>query len=208
MSNLNPWALRFFQGILIALCGIFSGYTLYELVRPYPLSSSALSIEPDKQTVVKTQTVTNSPVAPLETFSEIIERPLFMENRRPFVPPVSTGSKESKRPRQAEPDISTQISLSAIVIADEKGIALIENKRDRKLQKLQLGETYNGWTLSDIQANHIAMQKGPETRQIKLVVKPSRPGSRAQQETKPADAEKQFRIASPENVAENGDDDE
>lgn len=198
--SVNPRVLRSLQVILIALCVIFSGYSLYELVRPYRLSSAALSTNQDALAVSEIQARVNRPILPPEAFSEIVERPLFMENRRPFMPPAST---EPKRPHQAEPDISTQISLSAIVITDNKRIALIENSRNKKLQKLQQGETFNGWTLTDIETNSIAMQKGPDTRRIELTVKPSRPAPEKQQDTKPEDTDKQFRMASPTNISEN-----
>lgn len=200
--SVNPQALRFLQVVLIALCVIFSGYTLYELVRPYRLSSAALSTDQDALAVSEIQTRVNRPILPPEAFSEIVERPLFMENRRPFVPPASKGSKEPKRPHQTEPDISTQISLSAIIIADDERIALIENNRDKKLQKLRQGEAFNGWTLTDIQNNSIAMQRGQETRHIELIVKTSRPVPEKPQDTKTEDAYKQSRMASPTNVSE------
>ena len=86
--------------------------------------------------MAEVQSGTNRPVPPPEAFSEIIERPLFMENRRPFVP---APNKKRERPGPVEPDISAQISLSAIAITDDKRIALIENNRDRKLKKTQAG---------------------------------------------------------------------
>ena len=177
MTTLHPQALRCFQVVLVVLCGIFSGYTLYELVRPYGLSPAALSTGQDALAMSEIQPRMNRSVLPPEAFSEIVERPLFRENRRPFVP---EARKAPERPSQAEPDI--EISLSAIVIADDERIAIIKSKRDRKLKKLRQGETFNGWTLTDVQTHHIAMQKGLDTRQIELTMKPSRHGSRELQE--------------------------
>ena len=173
MITLHPQALRCFQAVLIVLCGIFSGYTLYELVRPYGLTSATLSTHQDA--LVMSETRADRPVLPPKAFSEIVERPLFMENRRPLAPEERS---RPERPAQAEPDIATQISLSAIVIADDDRIAIIRSKQDRKLKKLRQGETFNGWTLTDVQTSHIAMQKGPDTRQIELTMKPSRRDSR------------------------------
>ena len=191
MINLNPQTLRRLQGLLIALCGLLFLFTVYELVRPYQLYSAVPSIEPDNWTMVEAQPGTIKPVLPAEAFSEIVERPLFMENRRPYVAPVSTKPGEHKRPHQAEPDIMTLISLSAIVITNDQRIALIKENRTRKLQQLRQGETYNGWTLTDIQTNSIAMQKGPDTRQIELVVKLSRSIPDKPQNTKPGDTDKE-----------------
>ena len=202
MNNLNSQALRYFQGLLVTICGILFLFTVYELIRPYQLFPAAPSIERDEQTVVETQASVIRPALPQEAFSEIVERPLFMENRRPYVPPVSKGPKEPKRPHQVETDILTLISLSAIVITKDKRIALIEDNRTRKLQQLRRGETFNGWTLTDIRTNSIAMQKGQDTRQIELVVKPSRTASEKPQDVKPKDTDKKLKMASPANVSE------
>ena len=203
MNNLNPQALRYFQQILIVFCGILFLYIVYELVRPYQLFPAEPSMAPDKQAVIEApQYNSTGPLLPAEIFSEIVERPLFMENRRPHVAPVSTVPGEQKRPHQTEPDILTLISLSAIVITKEKRIALIEDNRTRKLQQLRQGETFNGWTLTDVGTNSIAMQNGPDTRQIELIVKPSRPVPVKPQDAKHRDTSKGAKIASPANVSD------
>ena len=176
MNKFNPEASRYFQRILIVLCGILFLSTVYELVRPYQFFPVVPSTVRDKQPVIETpQYNANRTALPPETFSEIIERPLFMDTRRPYVAPVSTDANKHKGLRQTEPDILTLISLSAIVITNEKRIALIEDNRTGKLQQLHQGEMYGGWTLTDVGTNSIAMQKGPDTRNMELIVKQSRP---------------------------------
>ena len=176
MNKFNPEASRYIQRILVVLCGILFLSTVYELVRPYQFFPAVPSTVRDKQTVIETpQYNANRTALPPETFSEIIERPLFMDTRRPWVAPVSTDSNKHKGLRQTEPDILTLISLSAIVITNEQRIALIEDKRTGKLQQLHQGEMYGGWTLADVGTNSIAMQKGPHTRNMELIVKQSRP---------------------------------
>lgn len=201
MNNLNPQALSCFRRILVVLCGILFLYMVYELVRPYQFFPAVPSTARDKQPVIETlQYNANRTTVPAETFSEIIERPLFMDNRRPYAAPVSTGEKKHERPHQAGPDILTLISLSAIVIANEKRIALIEDNRTGKLQQLHQGEMYEGWTLTDVGTNSIAMQKGPDTRNMELVVKPSRTAQDKSQTEHTTG--KEARIASPANLSE------
>ena len=142
------------------------------------------------------------PAPPLDTYSEVVERPLFREDRRPYIPEPTV---EREPPGDTGPDITTLISLSATVINEDERIALIERKQDRKLQQLRQGEEFNGWTLNQIQADDITMQKGQETRHITLSVKLSRQQAQPQQDGKPADTEKQSRMASPANVPENPD---
>ena len=176
MNKFNPEASRYIQRILILLCGVLFLSIVYELVRPYQFFPAVPSTVRDKQPVIETlQYNANRTALPTETFSEIIARPLFMDTRRPYVAPVSTDANKHKRLRQTEPDILTLISLSAIVITNEKRIALIEDNRTGKLQQLHQGEMYGGWTLTDVGTNSITMQKGPHTKNMELVVKQSRP---------------------------------
>lgn len=206
MNELNPQTLRCIKGFLSTLCGLLFLFMVYEMGRPYKFFSTTPAIEPDIETVMDTQyDRTIKSVPPEEVFSEITERPLFMEDRRPFVAPVSTQTGKRKRPRQTEPDILTLISLSAIVITKDKRIALIEDNRTRKLHQLRQGERFSGWTLTDIGTNSVAMRKGPNTRNLELVVKPPRTAQEKPQDTKREGIDEEARIASPTNVSENGD---
>ena len=202
MNKLNPKASSYFQRLLVVLCGVLLLSIVYELVRPYQFFPAVPSTVQDKQPVIETlQFNANRTALSTEAFSEIIDRPLFMANRRPYVAPVSTDAKKRKGLHQTEPDILTLISLSAIVITNEKRIALIEDNRTGKLQQLHLGEMYEGWTLKDVGTYSIAMQKGPDTRSMELVVKPSPTPQAKPRGKKHEDIGKKARIASPVDVS-------
>lgn len=199
--KLRQQTMRITLAGLAAMCLLLSGITLYEWVRPFRLSTDTPLIQPNKEpAVAEPKALANRPVSSLETFSEIIERPLFRKDRRPYVPETPI---EPEPVRDTRPDITTQISLSAVVIDGDERIALIERKHDKKLQQLRQGETFNGWTLNHIQADDITMQKGQETRQIALAVKLSRQQAQPQQD---GTSEKQSRMASPANISEFPDD--
>ena len=204
--KLSQQALRITRLTLIAMCVLSSCLMVYEWVRPYGLSANPPLISPDKEVAVAApETLANRPVPPLGTFSEMIERPLFREDRSPYVPEAPT---EPEQPRDTGPDITTQISLSAIVIDEDERIALIERRQDKKLQQLRQGEKFNGWTLNQIQADDITMQKGQETRQIALTVKLSRQEVQQPKDEKSEDVEKQSNMASPANASEDVNNDE
>ena len=200
--KLSQQATRITRISLIATCVLSSGFIIYEWTRPYRLSVDPPLLLPEDSIPAEPKTPANRPVAALDTFSEITERPLFRENRRPYVPKAPT---EPTQPRDTGPDITSQISLSAVVINKGERIALIERKQDKKLQQLKEGEKFNGWTLNRIRAGDITMQKGQKTRQIALTVRLSRQQAQPKDDLKPADTEKQSRMASPANTPENPD---
>ena len=61
--------------------------------------------------------------------------------------------------------------LSAIIITNNKRIALLKSKRNKRLQKLNEGDELNGWTLTDIQPAQVSLLKGTEIKLMDLEVK-------------------------------------
>lgn len=171
--NFNRQVIRLFQGGLVALCAILCGVTAYELVRPYRPAYPAPSPSQDKDAVAATTGTGDEAVPPMEAFSEIMERPLFREDRRPFVPPPAPPAQEPEMPPPVEPDITTQIALRATIIIGDKRIALIQVHGNDEQQKIRQGEAFNGWTLADVQSDSISMKKGDEVRRIELNTGPS-----------------------------------
>ena len=179
--SFNLRALRFIQGVLLILCMSFVAFTAYELVRPYRFSPAVPLIQDEPvvadATVAMAESATGETIPPLTAFSELIERPLFMANRRPFVPPPTAPKGHAPGRESAE-----QILLSAIVITDEQRLALVYSDRDEKLQQLRQGEVFRGWTLTKLQANGIFLKNGKRTRYVRLTFAPSRSASREQRE--------------------------
>ena len=163
-------ALRSF---LLTLSVICLSILLFESLQDYSLDSVVLS-NPATSSKKDTQNNTVSPLPALVDYVEIIERPLFMEDRRPFVPPeVVSPAKPRTRKAPASRKEEQIFNLSAIIITDEKRIALLESGREKKLHKVSQGDELDGWTISNIAPNRISMQKGTETREMELAVKSS-----------------------------------
>ena len=197
--RINQRALRFIQGGLLALCVFFVGFTAYELVRPYrlPPAASQDRSEPtattDESTTATTEDPTDRTIPPVSAFSEIIERPLFMADRKPFAPPVPA----QKRPAST-PEMSEQVLLSAVVISDEQRVALVYTDKDNKLQQLRQGEVFKGWTLTELRPSGIFLRKGQRVRYVELVVAPSRPAAAQEDRTqRPGSRDGRRRPASP-----------
>lgn len=194
--------LRILGITLAGICLLCSGVIIYEWTRPLRIPAETPLFHPDETTSKSPMASASRLVQPIDTYSEVAERPLFREDRRPYIPEPPV---EPEQPRDDGPDITTLISLSGTVINEDERIALIQRKQDNKLQQIRQGEKFNGWTLNRIQADDITMQKGRQTRQITLTVKPPRQQAQPQENLKPADTEKQSRMASPTNTSENPD---
>ena len=183
---LNRQTVRTVRGSLLLACVLFTGTTVYELVRPFPVPPATVLLNKEK-TPTGPEVATERDIPPRSAFSEIVERPLFRENRRPYISP-----RPEPKSRTEGPDISEQIRLSAVVITGSERLALIQTAGNGKLQKLRPGDSVNGWALTKIQSSSISMKKGRRTSQIAFIVTPSQPAPREPQnelETMPVNPE-------------------
>ncbi len=123
-------------------------------------------------------------MAPAESFSAILERPLFSPTRRP--PAEGTVTIES-----AEPEL--EVTLVGIIISSEEQIAIIKPKGGSQFVRLSEGDSFQGWVLETIEPDRITFQRGDIEEHIELtydepppVQKPRR-RQRKTKETPPRD---------------------
>ena len=166
--KLKRQRLNYLLGVMIVLCVGLSGFTVYELVRPNQIPHLAYAANQDAQAAATMVDETGSDIPFIEAFAEIVERPLFMENRRPYSAPAPIVINEPEPQLPVEPDITEQIILRATIIIGEKRIALIQELANGKQLRLSQGEQFNGWTLAGVETNAISMKKGDEVKQIEL----------------------------------------
>ena len=99
-------------------------------------------------------------------YAVVIERPLFMPDRRPYPPPAPITAPPAAATRQAASPLD--FFLSAVIITPDKRIALVRSQRDGKTQKLLPGDEYEGWKLIGIEPDHISLRQGDEVRRLRL----------------------------------------
>ncbi|NQV57085.1 MAG: hypothetical protein HQ503_14590 [Rhodospirillales bacterium] len=99
----------------------------------------------------------------LEDLDQVIERPLFIQNRRPQ-PPLENKKKHA----QADGQIF-RFELSGVVISSGRRIALMRKNGAKIIRYVRVGESVDNWLVTDITANYVILKKGDESQTIKLV---------------------------------------
>jgi len=124
---------------------------------PVPVSASAATQRTGALPAVP-QLVVQLP--PVNAFSDIVERPLFVETRRPPAPEadVSVSNKEP----------APQWNLVGTALTEGDRAALLFDARNRKFLVMRTGTRQAGWELADIQADGVVLEKGKAKHQIKL----------------------------------------
>lgn len=192
---------KYLQMILVGLCGVFLLTLTLELTLPVKLEkggdpAAEQGSEADETEAIQTRA---EAIPTLSEYREIIERPLFRPDRRPFVlekvatEPVETPTREPRRQEEI-------FTLSAVIITDDKRLALIEHGRARKLKRVMQGEVLNGWQIDRVFPNQVTIQRGSETRTLELKVNPSQPNRRRMQ--RPTANSRNQKEASQESPAE------
>jgi type II secretory pathway component PulC len=100
----------------------------------------------------------------LEELRATRERPLFAATRRP---PSLPSAPLEPAPVRAEGS-ALPLGLEGIVIGENEGIVVFRNQNSNQIQRMRLGETFEGWTLIAIDARSVALSDGTTTVTLQL----------------------------------------
>jgi hypothetical protein len=105
----------------------------------------------------------------LEDFAQMVERPLFMESRRP-------GEDEPPPPPQQTQQTPLNLKLMGVVATPKDKLVLMLDAKG-KYKRLRLNETLDGWTLVELGTDRVVMQQGQERKPLDLLkARPKLPG--------------------------------
>jgi len=204
MKNTTLPVLKIVKLILLSASCVL-GYTLWsELNNPVVLPVN---------THIDTKPVITDNTSPQEiqyefpqisSYDEITNRPLFFEDRKPYVyVEPEKPSKQSRQKKQTAQRKTEQYSLSAVIISSGVKLAIIESGRKKSLTRISLGESIDGWTLENIEPRSILLKKGDETKNLELEVKTSKPQKKTSSNTKKQTTNKTSRLKKNDTPAEN-----
>ena len=166
MKSKNNNLTRAVQLFLLLLNIGLGIYLFMQSEADMPSAENNISVNADaKKLIAVTGNKKEFPL--INAYQEIIDRPLFMDDRQPYIslaPKTKTNIKEIK---------SRQFSLSAVVITLDKSIAIFEYAKSKTLQPITLGEAINGWTLTEVHEQHVVLKNGDNTKILELEIKGS-----------------------------------
>ena len=99
---------------------------------------------------------------PLDDFSEIARRPLFIPSRRPL-PPDTEAPRPG--PRKAE---RHRFTLKGVVIGADERMAVLQRRRGRTALRVVEGQQIDGWLVEAILADRVVLRQGETTEEVVL----------------------------------------
>ena len=119
---------------------------------------------------------------PIDSYSEMIERPLFLKSREPVTAVVEEGPVEVVGAIE-------DLVLVGIYSAKDKLVALLSQpKADKKFIKKSEGDDVSGFLLKEIQADRIILERGGREQSLMLRKDRPKPKKRRKTNRKPKKA--------------------
>ncbi len=152
--------------LLFAIC-IGLGSLIFTQARdgvPLPDLSGTIAAP----SVVAGETPQNlEPLPPIDSFDEVVERPLFFRGRRPPDP-------DAAPPPEAEAAPKADFVLTGLVIvAGKERLALLRPVGSKTVERVHQGQEIEGWRVEAIHADRVVLKKGETVREIRLEDRPA-----------------------------------
>ncbi len=160
--------------LLVALNLVFVGVLAWELrwrEQPEPVATAGNS---PRQPAAAERDLPRFTLPPLGQYADIIDRPLFNEDRRPTV----------AAPHEAGPAPDVNFRLIGVVITTEKKEALFQLSRRNEVARGGLESWIEGWMIESIEPDRVMLRRGPNTTELSLE-RSSPPAAARPPETRP-----------------------
>jgi type II secretory pathway component PulC len=135
--------------ILLLTCAVMVGAIAIEwalLRRNPPIPAVSATMPPP--VAAQAPTIVLPPAA---SFSEITQRPLFSQARRP---------EPADRGRSGPPPARPSLALLGVVMTGNSHYALIRHGNPPKLEQLAEGQSIDGWQIQTIANDHVTLTSG------------------------------------------------
>ncbi len=106
-----------------------------------------------------------SPPEDIEDYVVVVERPLFLPDRRP--PSEDEADQEADVPVVDDAALRG-LDLNAVIMTPGRVVAWVRNPAEKELQDLELGDEINGWNVKEIQADRLVLERQGQTDTLTL----------------------------------------
>ncbi len=106
-----------------------------------------------------------SPMPPIETFDEVVERPLFFRSRRPPDPDAAPPPEAALPPK-------ADFVLTGLVISGKERLALLRPAGSKTVERVHQGAEIEGWRVEAIHADRVVLKRGETVQEIRLEDRP------------------------------------
>ena len=115
---------------------------------------------------------------PIDSYSELVERPIFFEGRKPIAKIVDPAAAVAEAPKA--PVKEFDLLLTGVIDTPKGKKVLFQDPKatahDDKFKKITKGDEINGWKLTTIHPDKVTLQADAESKDVLLMkAKPKTP---------------------------------
>lgn len=131
-----------------------------QLVYPAaPSAAAAATLADDDASLPEFGSTALTPPA-LAALADMLERPLFYDDRRMPQPPEVKAAPPPPKP--------LMLSLQGVALAGGSRVAVLRNTSNKLLLQLAEGDMHDGWTLDELTSTSARFSRGPQTAELVL----------------------------------------
>jgi type II secretory pathway component PulC len=156
-----PAPLRTLAFPVLLCAGLAGGLVLEVAGSSSP--SPPPAVTPPSRSAAPAEAATRFTLPPLDSFAEVIERPLFSSSRRPS---ATDTPQSTDRPFSA--------TLAGIVISKKSSSIIVAQGDPSVLKRFKQGDEVDGWSIRAIEPNRVVLERRGVEQQIKLGDAPGR----------------------------------
>lgn len=159
----SPWRWPL---LLAVVCAGLAAILAAEVGMPPEADTTQVDRPPQSSASVSSvaAAVTRGPSftpGPLDSFADIVERPLFNETRRPA---VSLAAQDGV----IAPLADTSIQLTGVVLSEGRRIAVLQLEGAPRPVSVEVGSDVGGWKVEVIGAERVVLSQGEKSKEITI----------------------------------------
>ncbi len=101
-----------------------------------------------------------TPLGEKDEYAEVTERPLFLPDRRP---PTEEPPEKEPAPEPEQASDLARMDLNAVLITPAESSAWVRDPSKQELVRLRLGDDLAGWSVKEILADRLLVERQGET---------------------------------------------
>jgi hypothetical protein len=157
--------------LLLLLCLGLAGLIYVELDQPSIDSIAKASPAPPRDPATASRDAPAFTMPPIRAYTEVLERPLFSETRRPSVD--SPAAPVDPR--------SSAFNLVGTIISANERHALIEHGQPPHLERVSEGQDIDGWAVESIRNDRVILTRAEAKLEVKVKDEPGPPAPQTPQ---------------------------
>ncbi len=149
--------------LLLAVCAVLAVIAIAEWVyAEYSYRELLTSIEDIDEVEDEVETLPEIKLAekPLESYSHMVNRPLFTEGRKPVEETNDTPTEEFTG--------NIELELTGVVETPEGVTAMLRDKLKQKNYRARKGDNVEGWDVDDVLDDKVIVRRGANRKELPL----------------------------------------